>query len=117
MRGKNLKTFFCFNIFTSIQKKFPNWAPPACDPDTHACKLADDGCSFSCIRQDECTVRKLETSIIRLTKFKDKIEITAFGSGYVCNCVKHDPERYEFVWSCDNKGVNATESDTNHQYG
>ena len=58
-----------------------------------------------------------EQSLSRLTKLKDKIEKTAFGSGYVCNCVEHDPKRYEFVWSCDNKGINATEADTNHQYG
>ena len=45
------------------------------------------------------------------------IETTAFGDGYVCNCVDHDPERFEFVWSCDNTPINGNSSDTQHQYG
>ena len=87
---------------TLLKSKFPNWEPPACNPDTHACYLADDDCSYSCIRHDEC---------------KDNIETTPFGQGFVCNCVKHDPERFEFVWSCNNTAIGVDASVTDHQYG
>ena len=101
MLGKHY--YFDFDVNLNLQNKDSSWAPPMCDPVTHACKRnVDDGCSYSCIWKDEC---------------EDKIEITPVGQGFVCNCVKHDPLRHGFVWSCDNKGVNVDTSDTSHQFG
>ena len=45
-----------FDVKKNVQNDFPNYAPSICNPETHACKLADDGCSYSCIWQDECKV-------------------------------------------------------------
>ena len=92
-----------FDVKQSFKSSFEDWSPPICPYVTHACERhPNDYCRYRCIWREEC---------------KDKIEMTPVGEGFVCNCVKHDPLRYEFVWSCDNQGVSATTSDENHQYG
>lgn len=92
-----------FDVKHYFQDNHENWNAPSCNAETHACKpQGGDNCFYSCIRKEDC---------------EDKLETTPVGDGFVCNCVKHDPLRYGFVWSCDNKGVNLESSDTNHQYG
>ena len=105
--------------------------------ETHACQQsADDVCSYSCITQDECQVNSILyrkesdldvknkvmhdaclLSVDLIVWFQGNIQTTILGDGFVCNCVDHDPERFEFVWSCDNSPISGNSSDTEHQYG
>ena len=69
-----------------FQAKLPNWAPPSCNMETHACQQsADDVCSYSCITKDECQV----TSVLSLRyRFRCEWKWITFGTFMWVSCFR-----------------------------